>query len=125
MSAFIVSKDHIDVLVNALLEADLVAEAKADAVGKELWDENHRSVNYRYGESTATPDYVFTKADQPLDPSHVMAAAQCYDYQSCEHGGWELSTSWVWVCALDAVHAGVQASDKWEFTNLADAYKEA
>jgi hypothetical protein len=37
MSAWIVSRAHIDVLVNGLIQYDLIKPGQASAVGRDLW----------------------------------------------------------------------------------------
>jgi hypothetical protein len=112
VSAWIVSKTHIDVLVRGLIEAGgyfhrgiwvPVGEDNASEVGQMLWRENHKSINYRYGERKSTPAYRYVTPDKfittsrvwgnvkYLEPqSHVdrgLLAKQlhCYNYQTCEH----------------------------------------
>lgn len=93
MSAWIVQNGHIDVLVNALVQFDVVAkDLGADgyrSLGQKLWHENHLSVNYRYDENTATPGYQLHTTEADLDPVAVLKAIGCYDYQTCEHPGWD------------------------------------
>jgi hypothetical protein len=50
-----VSNAHIDVLVNAAAEYGVLGEAQPQRLGQQLWHENVRSVNYRYGEPSKTP----------------------------------------------------------------------
>ena len=52
MSAWIVSKGHIDVLVNGLLQHGLISPKEIAQTGQLLWRENHLSVNDRYAETT-------------------------------------------------------------------------
>lgn len=91
MSAWIVSKKHIDALVTAAVEHRLVKDTPEarDAAGLMLWRENHRSVNARYGESTRTPSYSFTRREEA--PVTVVKSIGCYEYQTCEHDGWTRS----------------------------------
>ncbi|MEA5456723.1 hypothetical protein SPF06_18525 [Sinomonas sp. JGH33] len=105
MSAWIVSQDHIDLMVTVALR---IAEfnpryvdvaAAGDALGTDLWEENHRSVNHRYSESTPTPAYSWTpvadvEGGAPLVGAHlvqILKAVHCYDYQTCEHPEWTSS----------------------------------
>lgn len=93
MSAWIVSQAHIDCLVQSLINEGIVERDDATKVGKELWRENHRSVNYRYGERTRTPNYVFQGTSAPLDAAIVYKQVACYEYQTCERSDWEKSVS--------------------------------
>lgn len=109
MSAFVVSQDHIRFLVNAGLSRTIAphgltwnggwlkryepdTDERAALVGAMLWEENYKSVNYRYRESDAAPRYVHR--DEPArsyNPIHVLKAIACLEYQSCEHPEWEAS----------------------------------
>jgi len=111
MSAWIVSKDHIDVIVQAGINHGLVllSPGTPSEVGTMLWTENHRSVNYRYSERTAVPEYRFTGVEAPLDELVVVKAIACFEYQSCEdYGVWERSEAKRYcdnlVARIDAAH---------------------
>jgi hypothetical protein len=104
MSAFVVGKVHIDALVTAwiYLADEYGSErdnrhAKADEVGKMLWTENYKSVNYRYGRNDSVNDYEFSELPMPKMTYHVLARisqlGSCYGYQSCEHNEWEESNA--------------------------------
>lgn len=105
MSAFIVTRAHIDLLVSAALryrvgvihgpdgkEVFTCNDNTADELGRLLWTENHRSVNYRYREKTKAPDYYFRER-AAFSPVEAIKAVHCFEYQSCEHDGWEDSTA--------------------------------
>lgn len=100
MSAWIVSKAHIDVLVTGLVRSEVVASEglTPDQLGQALWEENHRSVNYRYGEHTPTPEYRHEAHDVP--PVVLAKQVTCYQYQSCEHDGWMESPAKRWTDKL-------------------------
>lgn len=103
MSAWIVSKRHIDVLVAGVLEAggfrhrgkfitviedDGVYDGEAECmtaneVGRLLWSENHKSINARYNERTRTPNYLYAMPTQYAD--------------MVEEGGSILSEDGYWV----------------------------
>ena len=116
MSAWIVARAHIDVLVLAGVqfavpyEADpgrpAVGPAALAAAGADLWAENHRSVDHRYGERTAPVDYMAPTAEVLLDPVAVVKAVDCFVYQSCEHPGWPASRAADYCTRL---RAGVMA----------------
>lgn len=48
MSAFLVTKRHINALVTGLGRFGLIGDEPARIVGHDLWRENLRSVRYRY-----------------------------------------------------------------------------
>ena len=102
MSAFVVSKEDIDILVTAHLALEGLAwtNERADAIGRMLWRENVLSVAYRYdmparhgAEHAAYIDAIAAYRSEPIcaRAAAVAKIARCYDYQSCEHPGWEAS----------------------------------
>lgn len=100
MSAFVVSKDHINYLVAAAREFGTVLRpdfgrgpdsvANPDAFGQALWDENYRSVNHRYDTEDKTPEFHYDKRYDRFkfktfeELAFLHKAVSCYDYQSCE-----------------------------------------
>ena len=85
MSAWLVTKDHIDCLVQSLFVAGLIEPDQTNQIGAELWLENHRSLNDRYGDPVPEKlEYAFTGIEAPLDPAVVLKQVDCYNYQSCE-----------------------------------------
>lgn len=132
MSAWIVSRAHIDVLVQALCEGEYVTDRSPDEVGRELWRENLASVAYRYPNDgnggrpgpmefrdSDVDTYTYRRPSVRIEPSAVLSATGCYDYQSCEHPGWESSVSRVWVTMMDdalRAHPAVgDATGPWGF----------
>lgn len=108
MSAFVVSKETIDVLVNAAqagvsdrglrwhngtrhLDRSGGGTETPGEVGAMLWAENVASVNHRYREEDWEPVYEFRPLLCSFTPAEVFKAIDCYEYQSCEHEGWETS----------------------------------
>jgi len=121
MSAFVVDKAHIDALVGAIVwgpkgatgntwrlydpdtEQPLTVD-DADRVGVELWNENVRSVAYRYPQDTGSgdrpgpcdfsddqvPAYTFPiTMTARLSAAECLKATHCLRYQSCEHPQWQ------------------------------------
>lgn len=100
MSAWIVSKAHIDVLVHEMGRRELL-DCSPNEAGRILWEENHKSVNYRYDETEQTPAYTFTRPPVEWQPAAVAKIAHCYDYQTCEHPEWaEGNRSYDWIRTL-------------------------
>ena len=128
MSAWIVSKHHIDAMLTAALSrriqgpqrgvlrfwtGDLswaVTRETADEVGEMLWGENVASVARRYGgdevanlpgpvELSREP-YRFEQLPGEVDPVKVFKIIDCFDYQSCEHEGWKSSPAFAFCQAL-------------------------
>ena len=89
MSAWIVSKAHIDVLVAAAQKLAGELAGGPDALGQMLWEENHKSINYRYDKRDSAPRYKFEQPTVELSPAFVLKQIHFYEYQSCEHLAWE------------------------------------
>lgn len=117
MSAFIVSKQQIDVLVAAGIkvaceDTDRVSPERCSELGQKLLDECVRSVSYRYSDSdlgdlpgtfqsetipgtSETIEYgewlTPYRYHQPAEIFREIVADEigCYEYQSCEHPEWE------------------------------------
>jgi hypothetical protein len=105
MSAWIVSKKHIDLLVTAALSAKYMTPAGGDErqpseLGLMLWVENHKSVNSRYSETRMPEGYKFTRFPGKIDPIVVLKQIACYEYQSCEHDTWKTSEAFKFCQAL-------------------------
>lgn len=113
MSAWIVSREHINLLVAALMDEGIVQGISPDEIGSALWRENLRSVAYRYpndgdGERPGPVDFRDGMVDTftfrgPVDTSNkalVLKQAHCYDYQSCEHPEYGESIPYVWIRRL-------------------------
>ena len=62
-------------------------------VGQMLLDANYESVNERYGEQAHAHDFKLTqKADgRPFTLGEMYGCIKCYEYQTCEKPGYELS----------------------------------
>jgi hypothetical protein len=116
MSAWIVSKAHIDALVHALGRREMLPD-HPDLVGRMLWRENVKSIHARYPDTelndanypgpidfkAATVDaYAFTTPPVDWNPSQLLHHIGCYDYQSCEHEEWESSASYALMRDLAA-----------------------
>lgn len=153
MSAWTVDKGHIDMLVQSMIDEGIIVAEVADEVGKKLWTENFRSVNYRYRGRKRRPSYCFTPASGPLEEAIVLLNIGCYEYQTCEHPEWDASQAHHWMRCLTAaiVHrmgidsiplAGERDGDTavwhytrtweksngkipWGITNIEQAVKEA
>jgi len=131
MSAWIVSKTHIDCLVQAGIEREMVRPEEADEFGRMLWGECLASVAYRYpqdgdGDRPGPSDFrdsdVDTYVYEPLDgepgisllaEAVVHKAVGCYDYQSCEHPGYEGSEAQRFAHILHKVTALAEGDAPW------------
>ena len=77
------------------------AESSRAAVGQMLLDENAASVNYRYDIDDAAAVYVYRQprhTDWSLP--ELLNALRGYEYQSCEHPGWDASQAKAFCDAL-------------------------
>src|ERR1051326_2304968 len=112
MSAWIVSKEHIDTLVAGLWMPEhegyptyyhngepMRKHYDPSEVGQMLWDENYRSVNYRYDENKTAPRYTYTEP-QPVSAVQLIKSIDCYEYQSCETPDWPDSEAYTFCQAL-------------------------
>lgn len=96
----------------------------AARAGQMLWDECVASVRYRYS-GTATGELpgpigeTFVYAEHEGFPFHlhgrvpftlydVAKAVRCYQYQSCEHPGWEGSEAKAFTDALVSAYLSAQ-----------------
>jgi hypothetical protein len=148
MSAWIVSRQHIDVMVDAAIRRGLVEPSQADEVGRMLWKENLASVAHRYprdkdGERPGPTDfrdadvetYTFTPLPKEivdvwdLNPDGALrVTVDCYDYQSCEHPGWRGSAAHALCCRLRELAGGSREYDeripwRWEAPCRPDTLK--
>lgn len=109
MSAYVVSKDHIDALITFWKygEYNHKPSDEADMTGQLLWEQNVKSVNFRYRESNhipaeETPAYQHedkhTHDGRRLTPVDIIKLVQCWQYQSCEDH--EQSTAWGVSCRI-------------------------
>jgi hypothetical protein len=117
MSAWLLAQAHIDVLVLAGAQFGVSYDALRPAIagppalaaaGADLWTENHRSVDRRYGTVTGPPEYVAPTAEVILDRVAVVKAVDCFVYQSSEHPDWPASRAEDYCRRLrDAALAGL------------------
>ena len=76
--------------------------SEAERIGQMLMRENRLSVNYRYGESEAEDLYTFEPPAMTVhvEPVVILKTIDCFEYQSCEHPGWEDSEAHAFCQAL-------------------------
>lgn len=68
------------------------------SLGAMLLAENMRSVNDRYDEDDV--EHIYQHSALHVTPVATLKATQCYEYQSCEHEGWETSAAKAFCEAL-------------------------
>lgn len=118
MSAFVLGKVHIDAMLTAALSVDRglywytkddggrrVSYETIDQIGAMLVKTNVDSVRARYPAdgfddmpgptdngfavaAAVNDEYHFART-QDFSTGQMLAAISCYEYQSCEHDGWE------------------------------------
>jgi len=153
MSAWVMDKRDIDVLVSALIEfkvwmsingKDYRYGGDFDPVdlGKLLWLENVRSVTKRYNLDTSPArnrqdehaeyvDAILAYRFKPytgLKPGPVAKLAACYDYQSCEHAEWATSIAKDIIARLNdklVTFLPGYEDGPWGINNAADLAKVA
>lgn len=106
MSAWLVTRSHIDLLVNAARAWDQWGRLD-DLVelGQTLWMENARSIAYRYPDHPApVVRYVRLPRLVPvLDPVVVLKSIGCLEYQSCEHPDYYESRAYKLLQTLQSI----------------------
>ena len=123
MSAWIVSRTHIDYIVTAAIQAELISMSP-DETGRMLWRECLASVAYRYPDDTGNGDRpgpadfrdsdvdTYTWTETPVLTGGALAKTLgCYRYQSCEHPGWDTSESAALIEKLNAPVDGAEYPD--------------
>ena len=112
MSAYVVSNETINCLVNGMIDHRVIGRIDAEMVGQMLLDQNQRSVNYRYSESNQAPKFKFERKGDMFggvlidvkavySDSDIYGCIQCWEYQSCENPGHDTSTAWMYVERLE------------------------
>jgi (2Fe-2S) ferredoxin len=114
MSARIVNREHIDLMVRLVTEGPAgvpvspdgawytsVSGLDADSIGQMLIDTWVASVSYRYSESTDSlpgpvaryylEPYAYAVPSHRLDVPEALKALDGYEYQSGEHPDWPMS----------------------------------
>jgi hypothetical protein len=125
MSAFVVSKHDIDILVTAYAGLNPAGAPllDLDKLGRKLWRENVDSVAYRYdmpqrhgAEYAGYLEAIAAYAHEPLPAKRaaVRKIADCYDYQSCEHPAWEASEAKQIVDAIGEAFRREYKTKAWE-----------
>lgn len=92
MSAYIVDAAHITALAAYAGRHNIMRFAPCDVqqIGDILHAENVRSVNHRYPGDDAEPSFtpVAWAEWHIFTPIEIIKAADCLEYQSCEHPEW-------------------------------------
>ena len=84
MSAFLVSKKHIDAIITFGFEHTHLNDLTPTEAGQILWTENQRAVNHRYNRRDRIPVYTFERYrfnDVGPVAAQVFKALICLDYE--------------------------------------------
>lgn len=116
MSAFILNKKHVDVLVDYANRHGLCPKS-LDEIGQIIVDENFRSFNYRYQEKYPPHTYKWEHPIREYTPIEIIKAAQCADYQLCENRDYDDSEAAgiiyrIKIHAISCLHGYEEAA--WE-----------
>jgi hypothetical protein len=114
MSAFLVSKKHIDALVYARglnqHRGGRIDELPDNDLGRMLWRENMASLLTKYNtpiDEAELESYHYNPvgvgARFGQDKIGLIKAIHCYQYQACEHDGWTGSKAALYCEALEQV----------------------
>lgn len=93
----------------------------AGQVGAMLWNENRRSVNFRYAEDEIEPPYEFRQVAPVTGDFSTLAnlvmvqkALDCYEYQTCESRDWRETEAHDFCVAL-------QGAICWRLPGISEA----
>jgi len=147
MSAFMVNKDHIDLLVSAAVNWRCLDFYRAnqfpgapdkhdvDQVGTALWAENARSLTAAYGKrgcnEMAGDQYRTGYRYRDLQVRGganyavtILKACNCFDYQACETDDYHSTWAAKWIDNLrgHALHKlpGYDEADGWDYVRKGD-----
>ena len=90
MSALILGKENIDVIVTELNKQcnNNLIDSILTRIGRILVKENYRSVNYRYNTIYKPKTYYYTPS-KDYNKFQVYKTCSCYIYQTCETDNYE------------------------------------
>lgn len=98
MSAWIVSKHHIDVIVDGAIRLGLIGLGDATKTGRMLTNANKRSIQARYGredrQAATVKTYFYTTPREQIPDVVLSKQVHCYDYQTCEIWEYEKTTAY-------------------------------
>lgn len=119
MSAWTVSKAHIDAMVNSAAQLGVISTAdEALTAGRMLWRENYRSVNYRYSEDESPPPYSVATTEASFDPAAIVHVLECYGYQTCESPDWNATEAYAWCEKVRVAAEATMSTSDLMVTNL-------
>lgn len=114
MSAYIVSNETINCIINGMIDNRIIGVLSAEIIGQALLDQNYASVNYRYDEQTKPEKFHFERKDDMFGgilidvanaytDTEIFGCIQCWQYQSCEDPNHRETEAWRYVERLERV----------------------
>ena len=132
MSAYVVDREHVSYLVEAANSHKIGCRdgynfswyckqsgnrislnGNRVEAGQMLWNQNVKSVKYRYPDCKDNDlpgpigeDFIYKPSDSTkwwmhnFDPIQVLKSCACYGYQSCEYPEWEESEAFAFIKSL-------------------------
>lgn len=123
MSAWIVSKHHVDVIVDGAIRLGIIEQAESVKVGRMLTNANKRSIQARYGEDAAdaanVQTYWYTTPRETVSDVVLLVQVKCYNYQTCEIWEYEKTTAYRFVQKMERALAMLGV------TRESDGYSDA
>lgn len=112
MSAYIVSNETINCIVNGMIDNRIIARLDAENYGQALLDQNYESVNWRYDEKEKPGKFHFERkgdlfggilmdVSTMYTDTQIYGCIQCWKYQSCEDPNHRESWAWRHVALLE------------------------
>ena len=134
MSAWMVSHDHIDYIITAMMKyGGKVTADRAQELGEDLLRECERSVSYRYPDDTRNTlpgnytaddvlqsydNYTFREGEGEIEPVVAHQAVGSYQYQTCEHPGHENAESWELLTLFKTYLKSIVSADELDTVGL-------
>lgn len=106
MSAFVVPNSHITVLAVFIVQRNLCPGRSVQEIGEILLNENIESIRFRYPDDRE--NYMGFEIDERaafIRPTlvQIVKAANCLEYQSCEHDDYQQSEAYRMTKAVSAL----------------------
>jgi hypothetical protein len=105
MSAWIVSKHHIDVIVDGAIRLGLIEQTEAVKTGRMLTNANKRSIQERYGRedraAATVQTYWYTTPRETISDVVLLKQVNCYDYQTSEIWEYEKTTAYRFTSKME------------------------
>jgi hypothetical protein len=105
MSAWMCSDTHLSALANAMVEAGIVPDRRAEEYFTMLVAQNKASLDARYEDAADMYEVnnKFLHSARFASNAEAVKNCHCYAYQACEDDGWDDSEAKACVDALEAV----------------------